>query len=279
MKSTSQRDTTKSVTSGMKRNTKSWKEKNLKKGGVVSKRINKSIQALSDIDEERKSRAQSSLDPILEQLEFDGDVMYRSDTQLGEAGSEYDSVIDTARPVSPVDYSFKTLLSLDPNRKVPSRIPRLTGNLSKLIPPRAPVYPHPLRYFAGELIEKEYQKVEMLQKSTLQAGDNSNTCQELSPRRSLDAFQQTMLELKRPSSAYSKLSFKPHQPERTSTKTKLKRDLHVIPQEHQEMTRPKVTKKIDTSNANWWIKELDIFRQTRDELHSAWMYLSCLVLG
>ena len=257
------KQTTKSATRGNSLVSKRYKEKATKKGRAVP--ANKS---LSGIGEGRESRAQSSLDHILEQLEFDGDVIYRSETQLGEAGSEYNPVIDTPRPASPVDYSFKTLLSLDPNRRVPSRIPVLTGDISKLIPPRAPVYPHPLRYFAGELIEKEYQRAEML-KSAQRPSTNTSACQALSPRRPLDPFEQTMSELKRPSSAYSKLSFKPSHFERASAKPKLEEE-SVRNQPHLRIiitSRPKMTRTIDTSQADWWIKELEICRQTCQALH------------
>ena len=257
------KQTTKSATRGNSLINKRCKENPTKKGRAVP-----ANQCLSDMEERRESRAQSSLDHILEQLEFDGDVIYRSETQLGEAGSEYDPVIDTPRPASPVDYSFKTLLSLDPNRKVASRIPVLTGDISKLIPPRAPVYPHPLRYFAGELIEKEYQRAEML-KSAQRPSTNTSACQASSPRRPLDAFEQTMAELKRPSSAYSKLSFKRSHSERASAKPKLEEE-SVPNQPHLRIiitSRPKMTREIDTSQADWWIKELEICRKACQALH------------
>ena len=193
---------------------------------------------------------------------------------IGDCNSQQDEpepdklpVIDTPRPAAPVDYSFKTLLSLDPDRKVPSHIPVLTGDISKLIPPRAPVYPHPLRYFAGELIEKEYQRAEML-KSAKRPSTNTSACQALSPRRPLDAFEQTMSELKRPSSAYSKLSFSPSHSERASAKPKREEEsLPNQPHLHIITSRPKMTRKTDTSKADWWIKELEICRQTCQALH------------
>ena len=264
VKPTREKETTNSAIQGKTLFTKRGTNKTTQKGRVVL-----ANQVLMDIEEERESRAQSSLDHILDQLEFDGDVIYRSDTQLGEAGSEYDLVIDTPRPAAPVDYSFKILLSLDPNRKIPSRIPVLTGDLSKLIPPRAPVYPHPLRYFAGELIQKEYLKAERMTSAQQTKDDNNiDTNHELSPRRPLDPFEQTMLELKRPSSAYSKLSFRRKQPERASADVKLEGgSVPDKPHLHRMASRPKPTRKTDTSKADWWIKELEICRQTCHELH------------
>ena len=264
VKPTRAKETTNSATRGKTLITKRGKNKTTQKGCKVP-----ANQVLSDIDEGRELRAQSSLDHILDQLEFDGDVIYRSDTQLGEAGSEYDPVIDTPRPASPVDYSFKTILSLDPNRKIPSRIPMLTGDLSKLIPPRAPVYPHPLRYFAGELIQKEYLKAGRLTSAQQTIDDNIiDTSHELSPRRPLDPFEQTMLELKRPSSAYSKLSFRRKQPERASADVKLEGgSVPDKPHLHRMASRPQPTRKADTSKADWWINELEICRQTCHELH------------
>ena len=172
-------------------------------------------------------------------------------------------ISDAATPntTSTPNYSVKTMLSLDPiNRRIPSRIPVLMGNLSKQIPPRAPVYPHPLRYFAGELIEKEYQKLKKMQPSTQHTIDHNNIdiYQQLSPRRPLDAFEQTMLELKNPSAAYSKLS--------STFKEPAEADARPRPLQHIMTSRPTAA-TIDTSQTNWWIKELEICRQTRGELH------------
>ena len=118
-------------------------------------------------------------------------------------------------------------------------------------------------------MKKEYQKAERL-KPVQQKIDiiNTGTYQEVSPRRPLDAFEQTMVELKRPSAAYSKLSFKRKQPDGASAEPKLQGEsVPHKPHLHRMASRPKPTRTIDTSKADWWIKELDICRKTCQELH------------
>jgi hypothetical protein len=148
------------------------------------------------------------------------DPLLRTKLTVVKARSEpiSDSLKPTSQiPTSPDDYSYKRLLILDPNREVPSRIPKPSGR-HLAVPPRGPAYPHPLKYFAGELLEKEYKKAEKRQKSFQQRSD----CTGKSPVDNVILFDSSDMGN----------------------------------QDDTSQSR----RQIATSNPNWWVRELQLFR-------------------